>query len=103
MEVVDFLINKGVMNSYSDQKETYNVREPKRKKASRVFTGCDSKAYENSLDTLCGLLRIPPGPNPVITTRAIHDIMTTKFKASAVASFKEWQNSGRKDPCTQLS
>jgi len=103
VEVIDFLVNKAVMLKYQDQRDTYNVREPKRKKAARMFTSCDSSEYEKSLETLCGLLRIPPGPNAVVTTRAIHDIMTTKFKPAAIASFKEWQASGVKDPCMNLS
>ena len=42
-------------------------------------------------------------PSFTVLFEAIHDIMTTKFKPAAIASFKEWQASGVKDPCMNLS
>jgi len=102
LKTLDFLVGKAVMEEYADNKEQFNSRAPRRHKTQKIFTGCGSKEFKDALSGLCELLNIPEATDVVTTTRAVRDVLVTKFSSTAIESFKESVKSGYDDPCAKI-
>ena len=54
-------------------------------------------------------LNLKTKKSPIISKKkecsreAVHDVLVTKFRKTALISYKEWLEAGGEDPCTQLS
>ena len=59
------------MEEYSDSKDKFNARRPKKQKKQKIYTGCDQKDFTVVLHKICKLLNIPVNENDSVTVRYV--------------------------------